>query len=48
MPEASPEEMIELAAGYDPFRDLIRFALSDDYFLLREKIGTAVASAVAA
>ena len=47
-PEASPEEMIGLAAGYDPFRDLIRFALSDDYFLLREKIGTAVARAVAA
>jgi hypothetical protein len=26
----------------------VRFALSDDYFMLREKIGTAVASAVAA
>jgi hypothetical protein len=46
--EMSPEELMSLAKDHEPFRDLVRFALSDDYFLLREKIGTAVASAVAA
>ena len=48
MAEMSPEELMSLAKDHEPFRDLVRFALSDDYFLLREKIGTAVASAVAA
>ena len=42
------EELISLAKDHEPFRDLVRFALSDDYFVLREKIGTAVANAVAA
>jgi tetratricopeptide (TPR) repeat protein len=47
-PQPSAEELRALAAKYDPFRELIRFAISDEYFYLREKIGTAVASAVAA
>ena len=47
-PDASPDELMSLAKSHEPFRDLIRFALSDDYFMLREKVGTAVASAVAA
>jgi tetratricopeptide (TPR) repeat protein len=48
MAEMAPEELMSLAKDHEPFRDLVRFALSDDYFMLREKIGTAVASAVAA
>ena len=48
MAELPPEELMSLAKDHESFRDLVRFALSDDYFLLREKIGTAVASAVAA
>ena len=47
-PESTPEELLLLARDHEPFRDLIRFALSDEYFVLREKIGTATASAVAA
>jgi tetratricopeptide (TPR) repeat protein len=46
--EPSADELRELAKSYEPFRELLRFALSDEYFHLREKIGTAVASAVAA
>ena len=45
---ATPEELRELAGKYEPLGDLIRFAISDEYFHLREKLGTAVASAVAA
>jgi hypothetical protein len=44
----SPSELRELAVKYEPLSDLIRFAISDEYFHLREKLGTAVASAVAA
>ncbi|HET6148528.1 MAG TPA: tetratricopeptide repeat protein [Polyangia bacterium] len=47
-PDSSPQELLVLAREHEPFRDLIRFALSDEYFVLREKIGTATASAVAA
>ena len=31
-----------------PLRELLRFAVSEDYFLLREKVGTAIAKAAAA
>ena len=48
MADMTAEELLSLAKDHEPFRDLVRFALSDDYFVLREKIGTAVASAVAA
>jgi tetratricopeptide (TPR) repeat protein len=44
----SADELRALAGSYEPFRELIRFAMSDEYFYLREKIGTAVAGAVAA
>jgi hypothetical protein len=44
----SATELRELATKYEPLGDLIRFAISDEYFHLREKVGTAVASAVAA
>ncbi|HVU52805.1 MAG TPA: tetratricopeptide repeat protein, partial [Polyangia bacterium] len=43
-----PEELRALAATNEPFRELLRFAISEDYFLLREKVGTAIASAAAA
>jgi tetratricopeptide (TPR) repeat protein len=46
--ETPPQELFALARDHEPFRDLIRFALSDDYFTLREKIGTAATRAVAA
>jgi hypothetical protein len=42
------DELRALASSYEPFRELIRFAISDEYFHLREKVGTAVARAVAA
>ena len=45
---AAADELMSLAKDHEPFRDLIRFALSDDYFVLREKIGTGIASAAAA
>jgi hypothetical protein len=32
----------------EPVRELLRFAVSDDYFYLREKLGTAIAKAAAA
>jgi tetratricopeptide (TPR) repeat protein len=43
-----PETVRRLAATDEPLRELLRFAISDDYFLLREKLGTAVAKAAAA
>jgi hypothetical protein len=46
--ETPPQELFALARDHEPFRDLVRFALSDDYFTLREKIGTAATRAVAA
>jgi hypothetical protein len=41
-------ELTTLARDHEAFRDLVRFALSDDYFVLREKIGAAVANAAVA
>ena len=42
------EELRQLAQSYEPFRELLRFAVSENYFVLREKLGTAIAKAVAA
>ena len=40
----SAEEVRKLATSYEPLRELLRFAVSEDHFLLREKVGTAIAS----
>ena len=45
---ATPEEIRQLAVSYEPLRELLRFAISEDYFRLREKLGTAIAKAAAA
>ena len=37
----SPGEMRQLAQSHEPLRELLRFAISEDYFHLREKLGTA-------
>ena len=42
------EDVRQLAASYEPLRELLRFAVSEDHFLLREKLGTAIAKAAAA
>ena len=42
------EDLRRLAVSYEPLRELLRFAISEDYFLLREKVGTAIAKAAAA
>ena len=44
----SGEELRRLAVSYEPLRELLRFAISEDYFLLREKLGTAIDKAAAA
>ena len=43
-----PEELRRLAVSNESFRELLRFAISEDYFLLREKVGTAIARDAAA
>jgi lipopolysaccharide biosynthesis regulator YciM len=45
-PEAG--ELRDLAKSYEPLRELLAFAVSESYFALREKLGTAVTSAAAA
>ncbi|HXJ23120.1 MAG TPA: tetratricopeptide repeat protein [Polyangia bacterium] len=45
---ASPETIRKLATSNEPLRELLRFAISEDYFTLREKLGTAIAKAAAA
>ncbi|MDB4980264.1 MAG: Tetratricopeptide 2 repeat protein, partial [Myxococcales bacterium] len=45
---ASADELRALARTNEPLRDLLRFAISEDYFVLREKVGTAIANAAAA
>jgi golgin subfamily B member 1 len=45
---ATPEEIRRIAVTSEPVRELLRFAVSDDYFYLREKLGTAIAKAAAA
>ncbi|HEY7374956.1 MAG TPA: tetratricopeptide repeat protein [Polyangia bacterium] len=42
------DDVRRLAASYEPLRELLRFAVSEDHFLLREKLGTAIAKAAAA
>ncbi len=44
----TPETVRRLATSSEPVRELLRFAISDDYFALREKLGTALAKAAAA
>ncbi len=46
--ELGPDVFLEHAAQPGPLRDLIRYALSEDYFILREVLGTSVTSAKAA
>ena len=41
-------DLRELARRHEPLRELLRFAVSDSYFALRERLGTAVPSAAAA
>jgi tetratricopeptide (TPR) repeat protein len=40
--------LLEHATKDGPLRELLRFAVSEDYFVLRERLGTAVARAAAA
>ena len=40
--QPTPDEMRQLAQTHEPLRELLRFAISEDYFLLREKLGTAI------
>ena len=42
------QDLSALASSNEAFRELLRFAISEDYFVLREKLGTAIASAAAA
>jgi hypothetical protein len=42
------DELRALAKSNEALRELLRFAISEDYFVLREKLGTAIASAAAA
>jgi tetratricopeptide (TPR) repeat protein len=46
--EVPAEELRALAISNEAFRELLRFAISEDYFVLREKVGTAIARAAAA
>jgi tetratricopeptide (TPR) repeat protein len=43
-----PGELRTLATSHEAFRELLLFAISEDYFVLREKLGTAISSAAAA
>jgi tetratricopeptide (TPR) repeat protein len=43
-----PAELRALATSNEGLRDLLRFAVSEDYFVLREKVGTAITAAAAA
>jgi hypothetical protein len=46
--EVSGEDLVRLTVEHEPLRNLLQYAISEDYFHLREKLGTAVAGAVAA
>jgi tetratricopeptide (TPR) repeat protein len=39
------EDVRRLAGSYEPLRELLRFAVSEDHFLLREKIGVSIGAA---
>ena len=43
-----PESFREIARTPGPLRELLRFAVSDEYFILRESLGTSVSKAAAA
>ncbi|HMC94652.1 MAG TPA: hypothetical protein VKO16_07765, partial [Polyangia bacterium] len=43
----STEDIRRLAQTNEPLRELLRFAISQDYFGLREKVGTAIPKTVA-
>ena len=45
---ATADELVRLTREHDPLRELLRFAVSANYFRLREKMGTAAVSAAAA
>jgi golgin subfamily B member 1 len=45
---ATPAQLARLASENDALRELFRFAISEDYFRLREKVGTAAVHAAAA
>ena len=47
-PTCQPEDDPPARRHHEPLRELLRFAVSDDYFHLREKLGTAIAKAAAA
>jgi tetratricopeptide (TPR) repeat protein len=47
-PEAPPALVRDQASKSGPLRELLRFAISDEYFALREGLGTSVSSAAAA
>jgi tetratricopeptide (TPR) repeat protein len=46
--DPSPESLRELLGSNELLRDLLHYAISEEYFHLREKLGTAAASAAAA
>ena len=46
--EIDADAFLKHAAKPGPLRELIRYALSEDYFTLREMVGTSVTSAAAA
>ena len=46
--EPSGEELRRLCVTHQPLKALLQYAISEDYFHLREKLGTAVVGAVAA
>jgi hypothetical protein len=47
-PNVGPKELGRLAAEFEPLRELFKFAVSDTYFRLRDKLGTAAVRAAAA
>jgi len=46
--EPTPDGLLQAAANNEILRELVRFAISDDYFSLREKLGIAAPPAAAA
>jgi len=47
-PTTSPQDIARLAAQHEALRELLKFAVSETYFRLREKLGTAAVRAAAA
>ena len=46
--QVTPEYLREQAGKEGPLKELLKYAISDEYFALRESIGTSVTKAVAA